>query len=323
MLPFRPSGIIAPLWIRFRPAIEAVYGFEIRGAATRERSSLKSLLHQPAGRLLVLCTALAVSMPAWASSEAESASGGTIQAVKENGRTVYVNSEKAVPGAHHRHSVLVYWSNTERRWKPVPPPSPAVMAKARSAAAEVTNFVATRPRGNPASSNPNYTGLARGYRVSSKEIDEAIAQAAQKNGVNANLVRAIIQQESNFNPTAVSNKGAMGLMQLMPGTARQLGVTNPFDPQQNVDAGVRHLKQLLVTFKGDVPLSLAAYNAGEGAVTRNKGVPPYRETQDYVKRITEKVGLENKPAMTVTGPAHAPVKIYRGADGVIRMSNVE
>ena len=99
-------------------------------------------------------------------------------------------------------------------------------------------------------------------------------------------MRAVVKVESNFNPNAVSRKGAMGLMQLMPSTARQLKVKNPFDPEQNVDAGVRHLKQLLESYGGDIKLTLAAYNAGAGAVARSSGVPHYAETQNYVRRIT-------------------------------------
>ena len=100
-----------------------------------------------------------------------------------------------------------------------------------------------------------------------------------------------------------------------------MGVSDPFDPQQNVDAGVRHLKQLLDNYKGDVRLGLAAYNAGEGAVARNNGVPPYRETQNYVKRITERAGYA--PGTTVVGTSRAPVKMYRGPDGVLRITNTE
>ncbi len=114
----------------------------------------------------------------------------------------------------------------------------------------------------------------------------AIEQAAARHNVDPNLVRAVVKVESNFNPNAVSRKGAMGLMQLMPSTARQLKVRNPFDPEQNVDAGVRHLKQLLESYGGDVKLTLAAYNAGAGAVARSSGVPHYAETQNYVRRIT-------------------------------------
>jgi soluble lytic murein transglycosylase-like protein len=269
-----------------------------------------------------LVATLALALPGLA-SPAENANVPGIIAVKQNGRTVWVNTDPPARSQQRRHSVLVYWSNTERQWKPVPAPSPIALANARNAAAEVTTYVISRPRGRSTSTDPNYAALSRGYRVSSKELDAAIDESAQKHNVDANLVRALIQQESNFNPSAVSNKGAMGLMQLMPGTARQLGVSDPFDPQQNVDAGVRHLKQLLDNYNGDVRLGLAAYNAGEGAVARNNGVPPYRETQDYVKRITERAGLSNQPGTTVVGPWRAPVKMYRDKDGGIRITNTE
>jgi len=261
----------------------------------------------------------ALALPVFAGADGAPAPG--IIAVKQNGHTVYVNAEPPVTGRARHHSVLVYWSNAQRRWMPVPVPSESALANARNAAAEVTNYVISRPRGRSLSTDPNYTSLARGHRVSSKEIDAAIDDAAAKHNVDANLVRAIIKQESNFNPSAVSNKGAMGLMQLMPGTARQLGVTDPFDPQQNVDAGVRHLKHLLDDFNGDVALSLAAYNAGEGAVTRNNGVPPYRETRDYVKRITERAGVA--PGTRVAGTSSTPVKMYRNKRGEIEITNTE
>jgi soluble lytic murein transglycosylase-like protein len=285
-------------------------------------------LHPPVQRLRrALLTAVALSLPVLSAiASPVSDQGGSIIAVQENGRTVYVNSERAEKPAARprtRRSVLVYWSNTEHRWKPVPAPSAAAMQAARSAAAEVRGYIAAQPRTADVSaslSNPNYSTVARGYRVSAADIDSAIEQAAAKNGVDANLVRAMIKVESNFNPNAVSNKGAMGLMQLMPRTARGLSVSNPFDPQQNVDAGVRHLKHLLNNFGGDVRLSLAAYNAGEGAVNRNRGVPPYAETRSYVKRITELYWNRDGRSFA---QAAAPVHTYRGEDGVLRMTNTE
>lgn len=116
-------------------------------------------------------------------------------------------------------------------------------------------------------------------------FDDLIRAAAAREGVDAGLVRAVVQAESNFDPNAVSSAGAKGLMQLMDGTARELGVTNTLDPVQNVVGGTRYLKQMLTRYGGDVRSALAAYNAGPGAVDAHGGVPPYRETQAYVSRI--------------------------------------
>lgn len=130
------------------------------------------------------------------------------------------------------------------------------------------------------------TPQLRDYAQPSKpQLLSMISQVAKKHGVDEKLVKALIQQESGFNPKAVSHCGAKGLMQLMPSTAKTLGVSDPYNPVQNVEGGVKHLKWLLSKYNGNVILALAAYNAGSGAVDKYDGVPPYAETQNYVKKI--------------------------------------
>lgn len=248
---------------------------------------------------------------------------------QESGRTIYVNDDDAVARERQaeakgqatqvKRSTLVYWSSKENRWKPVPSANTASMRAARSAAEEVSLYYS---RESAQSANARImTANGRGHQATPEEIDQAIVMSAARHNVDANLVRAVVKVESNFNSNAVSRKGAMGLMQLMPSTARSLNVKNPFDAEQNVDAGVRHLKQLLENYNGDVKLTLAAYNAGSGAVARSAGVPHFAETQNYVRKITSLYygGVEIAPA----GTGRDPVRVQRDARGVLYMSNTE
>jgi Transglycosylase SLT domain len=231
----------------------------------------------------------------------------------ESGHKIYVNDEPApLPSQSFRsqRNQLVFWSPKERRWKPVPH---ANVRAARSAAAEVDEYLGKPSAGQNSSAVSGFT---------QQEIGAAIEQAAARHNVDPNLVRALVEVESNFNPNAISRKGAMGLMQLMPQTARQLKLTNPFDPQQNIDAGVRHLKQLLDSYGGDVRLSLAAYNAGSGAVARSRGVPNYSETRNYVRRITN-LYSGSLGSNHVFGASREPLKVERDSRGVLYISNTD
>jgi hypothetical protein len=264
--------------------------------------------------------------------------GAIITTTDETGRKIFVNDDAgngdgavsasravgSTVGSAGSRSPLVYWSVTEHRFKPVPT-NGAVMRAARSAASEVSSYL---DRGTQ-----THTRLNRAFTP--QDVDAAIDEAAARHHVDPSLVRSVVKVESNFNPNAVSRKGAMGLMQLMPSTARSLKVSNPFDPAQNVDAGVRHLRKLLDSYGGDVRLSLAAYNAGSGAVARSAGVPRYRETQDYVRRITTLYngGSESLLGSRMTTSAHQavhvqpvhvqPVHVQRDARGVLNISNTD
>ena len=127
------------------------------------------------------------------------------------------------------------------------------------------------------------------------DLRELAAAAARRHGLEPALVMAVVSVESGFRPEAVSPKGAQGLMQLMPKTAEALGVEDAFDPAQNLDGGARHLGELLTVYGGDLTRALAAYNAGEGAVLRHGGVPPYRETRAYVRKVLERYQGRKKP----------------------------
>jgi soluble lytic murein transglycosylase-like protein len=158
------------------------------------------------------------------------------------------------------------------------------------------------------------------------DIDKLVEQTASRFQVDPELVRAIVRVESGYDPKAVSSKGAMGLMQLIPATAQRFGVANPFDPKQNLEGGVNYLKYLMTLFGGDLALSLAAYNAGEHTVQRSGGIPAIPETQNYVRKITSiyQTGDAPAPAKTATKePPKAPITRYVDEYGVVHFTNVE
>jgi len=206
----------------------------------------------------------------------------------------------------------------------------ALVASATPAAAE--SFKLTEPDGTVhftnAPNDPRYqrmgftSGTQAGFlRLPNGDTGpyvQEIRDAAERYGVPIKLVSAVIRAESGFNPRAVSPKGARGLMQLMPTTAATLGVRNSFDPRENIEGGVRHLRGLIDRFPNNLPLALAAYNAGEKAVQQYRGIPPYPETQDYVTKVLYFYGGP------VEGGTTPPTRIYQtvAPDGTVIYTNI-
>ena len=138
-------------------------------------------------------------------------------------------------------------------------------------------------------------------------IDEAVQRIAEQNSLPPQLIHSVIKVESNYNPHAISNKGALGLMQLIPSTARRFGVSDVFNPVQNIEGGAKYLRYLLDLYGENYPLALAAYNAGEAAVAKYGGVPPYAETQNYVISVRRQLEQAKKAANAKAAPAPQPV----------------
>ncbi|HXG65345.1 MAG TPA: lytic transglycosylase domain-containing protein [Blastocatellia bacterium] len=196
---------------------------------------------------------------------------------------------------------------------------PGQAAKAAAPQVTVTPPSAAMPGGQPLT----YQRIPGMDTTGNPTYDALVMQAAARHGVDPNLIFAVMRQESGFHPRAVSYKGASGLMQLMPATARRFGVTNIFDPAQNIEAGTKYLRFLLDMFNGDVQLALAGYNAGEHAVVRHGyQIPRYRETQHYVRAISARYGrakhqqAASKPAAPAQPVAPAAVTFANG-----RLSN--
>ena len=215
---------------------------------------------------------------------------------------------------------------TKETVKPTPDAKPAAATKApaaKLAPAKTPAMVATQPIVMQSGATAEPTAAVEHAIESSgnPKYDEYIKQSAARNGVDPNLIVSVMRHESGFNSRAVSYKGATGLMQLMPGTARRFGVTNIYDPQQNIEGGTRYLRFLLDQFNGDINLVLAGYNAGENAVV-NSGyrVPRYRETQAYVKNISaryDRVKGRSQRAKAGAGPVAPAAETFAGG----RLSN--
>lgn len=162
-------------------------------------------------------------------------------------------------------------------------------------------------------SNPSGVDFSS-YLKTNKTLDDIYTEAAQTYGVSAELLKAMTKQESNFNPNAVSRSGAQGLMQLMPATAAGLGVTDSYDPYQNIMGGAKYIRQMLDKYDGNVSLALAAYNAGSNNVDKYGGIPPFAETQDYVAKITGY--LEQGVEIPDTDTVYAATSKVQGTDDI-------
>ncbi len=152
------------------------------------------------------------------------------------------------------------------------------------------------------------------------DLRRMVVRLSEERGLDPRLVDALVRVESDYDPQAVSRRGAMGLMQLMPETARRLSVEDPFDPEDNVRGGTRELSRLVERYAGNLQLALAAYNAGEGAVAQYKGVPPYSETRSYVARILSL--YTGRPYSLQTGYRREPVRVLKGLSGVTVITNM-
>jgi soluble lytic murein transglycosylase-like protein len=160
--------------------------------------------------------------------------------------------------------------------------------------------------------------------IAPKQLSDMVDRIAKQGGVEAPLVHSVIQAESNYNPSAVSTKGAQGIMQLIPATARRFGVTDVFDPEENIEGGVKYLRFLLDYYRGDYTRAIAAYNAGEGAVDKYNGVPPYAETQGYVRNVaknltaqrTREAAASTRSAQPATAEARPHIQARIGTDGL-------
>lgn len=191
-------------------------------------------------------------------------------------------------------------SDRAARFQPQPPPDRVVNPQART---EQTTAERDPAHAAPLNERASAKQLVRGTGSASfgAELDRIIQEEAGRQAISPDLIRAVVKAESGGRPDARSKAGALGLMQLMPGTARELNVQDPLNPRENVRGGVRYLNQMAERY-GDLDLALAAYNAGPGAVKRYGGVPPYKETQDYIRKIRRELELNAAPEQSASSP---------------------
>jgi hypothetical protein len=216
---------------------------------------------------------------------------------------------QAQTGARYHHDNFDITGGVQITPEPTPAPPADAPGKAKRGARPLTAFekahVGVKPTlyARPTNTVPmSARSSLDGFTTGDPKVDSYIADSSARHGVDPVLIYSIMHRESAFKKMAVSYKGARGLMQLMPATAARFGVRNIFDPAQNIEAGTRYMRWLLNRFGGDVGLALAGYNAGEGAVDKYRGVPPYRETQEYVKRISERYALMRDPQTARRAP---------------------
>jgi soluble lytic murein transglycosylase-like protein len=232
-----------------------------------------------------------------------STSAQITRVVDEHGKTVFVNADSPKP---HRGSTISS------------PPASSPVAAATSSPLIVNPF----PGSETSFREPKSVDDPVAPKPIETKYDNIIARAAERHHVDAALVKAVITQESGWNPQAISRKGAVGLMQLIPSTAQRYGAHNSFDPAQNVEAGTSYLKSLLDRYDNDLLKTLAAYNAGENAVDRNGGVPAYPETQKYVRKVSNQYfGPSSGRDTSLWSPPRIPLRKSVDANGRVTFSN--
>jgi hypothetical protein len=235
----------------------------------------------------------------------QSASAQITKMLDEHGKTIYVNADSPKP--HHGSTIS----------------STSTLSPAAASRISQTQLTTAFPGKETPLAEPKALDYVRlDARPTDSRLDRIVNDAAERHQVDAGLVRAVIQAESGWNSRAISRKGAVGLMQLIPETGQKYGAHNLFDPAQNIEAGTSYLKSLLVRYDNDLDRTLAAYNAGENAVDRFGGVPAYPETQKYVQKVTDRFyGTTTTGATTHLASRKTPVRKSADTSGRVTFTN--